>query len=403
MAICGEQLNVADYSSPDQLSDGKLEIALVLPMSGEMQSFGQEIYNGAVLAAEIYRDNSGRMLKLTPYDTKGDPVEAARIVGELSRTTTTDVIIGPLTSDESMVSSAVLNCSSLPLIAPAATEAGLTRLSSVSFQLAPNIDLEGITLAAFAARNLGADSVAIISSTAADHLRMTRAFAEHFEKMGGKVVAIEYYRPRDTDFGAYIRDIKAVLIGHHDDSTFFINANGDTLDLDIIPASVDCIFVPGDSRQLRQLLPQINFYNLSGQYLGSDGWGDESVYKLGDNITKGAVFSSPFLEGRQSDQYVKLAVSYDKRYGSRPPRLSALGYDAVTLVTMAAGEGATTRDDILNRLMSVSGYEGASGRVTFGEYRENIEMPLYRIESGQAVMLSGRQSTTPDDAASNGP
>jgi branched-chain amino acid transport system substrate-binding protein len=371
-------------------------------MSGEMQTFGQEIYNGAVIAAEIYRDDSGRKLKLTPYDTKGDPVEAARIVGELARTTTTDVIIGPLTSDESMVSSAVLNCSSLPLIAPAATEAGLTRLSSVSFQLAPNGDLEGVTLATFAARNLGADSVAIISSTAADHLRMTRAFAEHFEKMGGKVVATEYYRQRDTDFGAYIRDIKAVLIGQHDDSTFFINANGDTLDLDIIPASVDCIFVPGDSRQLKQLIPQINFYNLSGQYLGSDGWGDETVYKLGDNITKGAVFSSPFLEGRQSEQYVKLAVAYDSRYGSRPPRLSALGYDAVSLVTMAAAEGATTRDDILSRLASVSGYEGASGRVTFGEYRENIEMPLYRIESGQAVMLSGRRSTS-DDAASDGP
>ena len=231
---------------------------------------------------------------------------------------------------------------------------------------------------------------------------MTRAFAEHFRKMGGTVVATEYYRSRDTDFGAYIRDIKSILIGQHDDSTYFINANGDTLDLDIIPTTVDCLFLPGDSRQLRQLLPQINFYNLNGQYLGSDGWGDDAVYKLGDNITKGAVFSSPFLEGRQSDQYLKLAVAYDSRYGSRPSRLSALGYDAVTLVTMAAGAGATGRDEILNRLAAVSEYEGASGRVSFGEHRENTEMPLYRIESERAVLLSGRQDIS-DDATSSGP
>jgi branched-chain amino acid transport system substrate-binding protein len=151
---------------------------------------------------------------------------------------------------------------------------------------------------------------------------------------------------------------------------------------------VDCIFLPGDAKQLRQLLPQIHFYNLNGAYLGSDGWGDQQVYSLGDHVTKKAIFSSPFLEGRKSEQYLKLAAAYDSRYGSRPQRLTALGYDAVNLVLGSAPQGVLTRDDILRRLKAVSDYEGASGVISFGEARENVEMPLYRIESERPELIT---------------
>lgn len=403
LSVCGDRIDTsAAGGNVDRMSDQALEVAIVLPLSGELQDFGQEIYNGAVIAADHYRRETGRNVRLVPYDTKGEPVEAGRIIGELSKSASTDAVVGPLTSDESMVSSAALSCASLPMIAPAATQAGLTKLSGSAFQLAPNIDLEGIALAEYAVKKLGADSAAVLSSTAADHLRMTRAFADHFKKLGGTVVAVEYYRPRDKDFGIYIRDIKALVLGQIADSTFFINADGDTLDLDVVPARVDCLFLPGDALQLRQLLPQIHFYNLNGAYLGSDGWADNAVYKLGSDITKGAVFCSPFLEGRRSEQFLQLATAYDKRYGSSPQRLSALGFDAVNLVLLATRGGRVDRDAILDGLKRVSRYDGASGMISFGEHRENVEMPLYRIEAERAVLLDD-SFIAPDEAENLAP
>lgn len=386
LTLCGDRLDPSTAHAGSD-TDAQLEIALVLPLSGELQTFGQEIYNGAVIASEIFRRETKRKVKLVPYDSKGEPIEAGRIVGELAGNAFTDVIVGPLTSDEAMVASAALNCASLPMIAPAATQAGLTHLSACSFQLAPNIELEGIILAEYAVRTLGADSAVVISSTSTDHMRMSRAFTERFRTLGGTVVAAQYYGQRDKDFGIYIRDIKTMLLGQPQDSTYFINPNADTIDFDVAPAVVDCIFLPGDSRQLRQLLPQIHFYNLNGAYLGSDGWGDEQVYNLGDHITKKAVFSSPFLEGKSSEQYLKMAAAYDSRYGNRPERLSTLGYDAVNLVLSHLPAGTVTRDDVLRHLKTVRGYKGASGAVSFGQSRENIEMPLYRIESERPVLL----------------
>ncbi len=392
LAVCVQNVSTSDRRViADRLENKPLEIAMVLPLSGELESYGEEIYNGAVIAADIYRQSNNKLLKIVPYDTKGDPIEAAQIISQLSISQTTDIIVGPLTSEEASVASAVLNCGSLPMIVPAATEAGLTRLSANSFQLSPNIELESISLADYAYNQLNADSVVIISSSITDHIRMTRAFETHFKKLGGTVVAVEYYRSRDKDFGKYIRDIKSILLGHPTDSTFYITEDGDTLDFELLPAYVDCIFMPGIPKQLKQLIPQIHFYNLNGFYLGTDGWGDRTVYRLGENVTKGAVFASPFLEGKLSDEFMTLAAAYDSRYGKRPQRLASLGYDAIRLITQAIKEGIS-RESIAEQLQLIQNYSGASGQISFGEYRENIEMPLYLIQNKKANSLESLET-----------
>lgn len=383
-AICGDKILVDDALAVGQAE--QLTLAMVLPLSGELQQFGEEIYNGAVIAAQMYQAETGKLIELSPYDTKGDPINVARIIRELAETPL-DCVIGPLTSEEAAVAAATAACHDLPLIAPAATQAGLTLIGESAFQLSPNIELQGTQMAEYAVANLAADSAAIMTSSAADDLLRARAFAERFQELGGTIVAIEYYRSRDKDYGNYIRDLKAVLLGAHPDSVYFINEVGDTLDPDGLPAHIDCLYLPGRARQLKQLLPQINFYNLDAVYLGSDDWGDETILKLSEQVTRNGIFPSPFLQGEKTDEYLKLAVAYDRRYGKQPGRLSALGYDAVRLVTQAGLKGGVSRSLLIERLSEIDNYLGASGRISFGRHRENVAMPVYRIENGQAVLL----------------
>lgn len=385
MAVCGRSLEVPGVDVSDTLL-GDLEIAMVLPFSGEYQPYGDEIYQGAVVAAEQFRQETGHQVTLAPYDSKGDPIDAARIVKELIHSAS-DAVIGPLTSEESATASATLACGTIPMITPAATQAGLTLLSESSFQLSPNIELQGVRAAEYAVINRGADSAAIITPTGNDQLRMARAFADRFRALGGTIVATEYYRPRDKDFGPHIRDIKAILLGGDPvDSTFYVNADGDTLDIEAVPVGIDCLYLPGLPDQLRLLLPQLNYFTVQAFYLGSDGWGDDAIYRLGDMVTKEAVFPSPFLEQRRGDVYYEFSNAYDARYGKKPSRLAGLGYDAARLV-MKAAAGAGGRSGLVDNLRSVAGYQGASGTVTFGPNRENIELPLYQIVDGLPVYL----------------
>jgi len=392
--LCGESLDSdAIEKARRQLQNRNLEVAVVLPFSGELRSWAEDINNGVVIAADMYRRETGGKLNLGRYDTKGDPIEAARLVAELSRKAETRAAIGPLTSDAAAVATARLGCFDLPLMIPAATQSGLTQLAHSAFQMSPNIELQGVRMADYAVDSVKADSAIIITSTSSDHLRMSQAFSERFRARGGEVVAVEYYRARDKDFGPYVRDIKAMLLGANPDSTFFITPDGDTLAQDGVSAFVDCLYMPGNAQQLKLLLPQVRFYKLQGAYLGSDGWGEQAVYRLGDRVTRNAVFPSPFIETGRTPEYNRFATEYDARYGQQPTRLACLGYDAMRLLTSSA-LGTFDYDEAIQKLSRIKNWIGASGRISFGDYRENTEMPLYQIRDDQIYPLDLAETTT---------
>jgi branched-chain amino acid transport system substrate-binding protein len=248
-------------------------------------------------------------------------------------------------------------------------------------------------MADYAVRVLGADSAAVITSTGTNYLRMSDAFIERFKKLGGTIIAVEYYRPRDRDFGPQVKDVKRELLGLLPDSATHITPGGDTLEIDAVPAHVDCLYLPGDAEQIKLLLPQINFYNLNSAFLGSDGWADDRIYRLGDELTKTAVFPSPFLEKESSEINLKFSASYDIRYGKRPERLAALGYDAVMMIANAYAAGANGRDKLVRKLSELRQFQGASGKISFGASRENIEMPVYRIDNARPVLVAGQNPT----------
>lgn len=394
-AACGRELDQTEIAKAEtRRANAPAEIAVLLPLSGELQEFANEIYNGALVAAAIYKQETGRSLTITPYDTEGYIVDAARVVGEIA-TSTPLAAVGPLTSEAAAIASARLHGENLPLLIPAATEAGLTRLSETSFQLSPNIELEAVRMADYAVDALGAATAVVIAPTGSEQMRMAERFIERFERRGGEVVSTAFYRLRDNDFGEYIRDIKQDIIGATPDSSYWLDERGDTIENDGLPAVVDVIYLPAAAEQIRMLLPQIRFYNLKGQYLGSDGWGDDDILRLGDDVTLQAVFPSPFLPTEPTEEAVRFAAAYDARYGAQPGRLARLGYDAVRLVTRAMERGDRSRSGILDALRTIRDYRGASGIITFGENRENVHMPLYRIFEGAAVPLGNPARTSP--------
>ncbi len=365
----------------------QFNIAVLLPFSGEFQSFGQQIMQGAAVAADESATKNSIGFQLVPYDTKGDPITAGRLLRPIDSSNAL-AAIGPLTSDEAAVVSASLSSLKLPVLIPAATDAGITTLSSTSFQLSANVELQGTAMAEYARLIVKADSAAILTTGESSVQPMVDAFARRFQLSGGTIVATEVYRTRDRDFGPYFADLKAMILGYRADSIWYINAKGDTLDPEGVPAHVDCLFMPGGASQLRQMLPQLRFYGIDAALLGSDGWGDTLVYGMGDEVTKQAVFPSPFIIQQNTEAFADFSSAYQKKFGTKPSRLACLGYDAIKLIADAAQNGGTTREGLVKYLSLRGEYAGAAGTISFGNLRENTAMPLYRVQGGRAVPLS---------------
>ncbi len=109
--------------------------------------------------------------------------------------------------------------------------------------------------------------------------------------------------------------------------------------------------------------------------------------KLQEKMTRNAVFASPFISAGDSEKYLKFASQYDERYGSKPSRLSSLGYDAVMVALGSNRSKTISKKKVMENMRRQEIISGASGKIKFGKYNENVEMPLYKIERRQATSI----------------
>jgi branched-chain amino acid transport system substrate-binding protein len=371
----------AGEEQPPKRIEGRPLIGITLPLSGPYAKYGQSILDGAMLADELLQE-SDYPVELLAYDTRADNIIAAR-EALLLADAEADIIVGPLLSDVAATVSASTSCSGVPLLVPAATEAGFSDLSPGCFQMSTNVETIGRGMAQYAVRHRGMTTLAAICPATIDEMTMADAFADEAKRLGAHVLAVERFRPGETDFGPYINDIKEAILGPPQDSVFYITLEGDTLKEGEAPVSFDGLFIPATEDQLFLLLPQLQFYRVTTSYLGTDEWNTPKVLKLGTKILKDAVFYSSRAAMQNAAGYDKFAAAYDAKHGAEPDRLAAVGYDAINLLAAAYRAGKKTRAEITGYLSTLEGYEGASGKITFGRDRTNLQLPLFTFTDDQ--------------------
>ncbi len=361
--------------------EGRPLIGIALPLSGPYAKYGQSILDGAMLADELLQE-ANFPVDMLVYDTRADNITAAR-EAQILADAEVDMVVGPLLSNVAATASAMTSCADVPLLVPVATEAGFAELSPGCFQLSTNVETIGRGMAQYAVKHRGMTTLAVICPTTIDEMTMADAFADEAQRLGAHVLAVERFRPGETDFGPYINDIKEAIIGPPQDSIFYITLDGDTLKEGEAPVSFDGLFVPASEDQLFLLLPQLEFYRVTTSYLGADEWNTGKVLRLGEKVLKDAVFYSSQAAMKQAAGYDKFAAAYDAKHGAEPDRLAAVGYDAVNLLADAYRSGMKTRSDIIAYLSGLEAYDGASGKITFGRDRTNLQLPLFSYRDGQ--------------------
>lgn len=378
MAECPRSI-VAEVNR-SKLGAGRLTIGVILPLTGPYAKYGQSILDGARLAMDRLASD-GITIELLACNDRADNVTAAREALVLADAKV-DVIIGPLLSNVAATAAAALSCRDIPLLVPAATQAGFTDLSPACFQLLPNLETVGRGMAQYAVKYRKMKTLAVMTPATPDETAMAESFSTEAKRLGANVLAIERFHPDETDFGPFLLDIKKLLLGRTGDSTVYISLDNDTLTFEEAPVSFDGMFLPLSQQQLFLLLPQLEYYRIMTSYLGTDEWNSPKILRLGQRILRDPVFYSGKAAMRFSDRYPSFADACRARFGSEPDYLTALGYDAVLLAADALKAGRQAPLGFADYLQAVSGFEGVSGRMTFGPAHSNLELPLFTLRNG---------------------
>ena len=195
---------------------GKINVALLLPLSGPSGTLGQAMLNAAQMALYDLGDDR---LELLTRDTQGNPRGAAA-AAQAVIASGAQLILGPLLAGEVEAVKPIANSANVPVIAfSTATQLAGDGVYLMGFT--PNQEIQRITAYAHAH---GHDRFAVFAPRVPYGQVVADAVRTAVSAAGASLVRVEFYDPSLRDIAGAVRSFAAE--GHDYDALFLPEGDG---------------------------------------------------------------------------------------------------------------------------------------------------------------------------------
>ncbi len=316
----------------------RAKVAVLLPLTGSAQSAA--VAKGMKQAAELALfelNNPG--FQLIVKDTKAS-AEGATAAAAAAASEGVELIIGPLYARSVTAVGQVARQAKLPVIAFSNDRkvAG-NGVYLLSFMADEEVD----RIVSFAATQSKRSFAALVPENAYGEL-MSASFQAAVARNGGTIIAMEKY-PNNSN-------------GMLEPSQRLFKLVKESIEQG---TPVDAIFLPGGPDTLPNLAPLIDYANLGAapvKFLGSGGWDYPNLGRNKNFI--GSWYPAPDPRGWRA-----FSEKFARTFGTAPPRIATLSYDAVTIaIRLATAHAAGARYTAQN-LTRPNGFVGVDGPFRF--------------------------------------
>lgn len=332
----------------------ELRIGALVPLTGDLQVYGETSYNGIRLAVEEINAQGGVLdhdIRLRSGDTQTSPQAGVDAAQRLATVEGVHAFVGALASGVTIpVAQSVSRVEGIPQISNASTSPVITDLDDGDFlfRTTPSDAFQGVALAEIA-KDEGYENLAVLYINNDYGLGLAEAFQEGFEELGLTVTGMAAYEPGQASYRGELRRAARggnpealVLIGYPE--------NGQTI--------------------IRQAL-EGGFFE---RFVFTDGLrSPEMIAAIGAEYMDGTIGSAPrAMEGSEAAEYFR--KTYEEAYGELPPQpFIDSAYDAVYLIALAAQRaGFVNREAIRDNLRAVANPPGEV--VGPGEWERALEL-----------------------------
>ncbi|HLZ38194.1 MAG TPA: branched-chain amino acid ABC transporter substrate-binding protein, partial [Mycobacteriales bacterium] len=211
--------------------------------------------------------------------------------------------------------------------------------------------------------DLKLDRVAVVHDKKVYGQGLSSIFADDFRKSGGTIVATETVNPGDKDFSAVISKLQ--------------------------PRSPQMVYYGGEYPESSLLSNQMKAKGLRVPLMGGDGMFDPTYIKNAGKASEGDYATSVGAPAASLPSAKAFISAYDAA-GYREP-YSAYGpqsYDSAKAILEALPGKDRIDDSVRREVVSAMGgvsFQGATGRVAFDEYGDNVTkiLTVYRVRDGR--------------------
>ncbi len=371
-----------------KLSAPRYYLGALLPRTGQLTFFGDQVLKGIQLAVHEYNiQKPDDRVELLVMDTEGSPEKALSGLNELA---SKGVIaaIGPLLTKEAEALVPVLQKTKIPVITPAASGEDIGKLSPWLFRNALTNSSQALAAARFAQEQHLRKFVLFYPDDAYGK-DLARLFTKDLERQA-EILATIAYPPDVRDFGPYVRrlmeiDFRSRKIQIPDD-----DAERKKLFQQYTP-SFDALYLPGYADRVGLLLPQLAFYNISRiEIIGSNNWHSPELFERAQRHAEGAVFVDGFFPESLDPAIKTIIDAYRSAYQQEPDILAAQAYDAAAMVLALLKEHKDTPLAVRDGLLSLKNFSGISGTTTFaGTGEAQKKLFLIKVQDGKFTLFPG--------------
>ncbi|EHT9080207.1 ABC transporter substrate-binding protein [Campylobacter coli] len=343
-----------------------INLGVVLPLTGPVAAYGQDVFNGIELANKLNAKlDNGDEVKLIVIDTKGDKLETTSAVNRLIAQDKVIGIIGEATTPNTIQAISIVEDKKIPLIAPVASGDKLLEGKKYASRVCFSDSFQGDKFASYVTKELNLkNAVVIIDQSNVYSLGLAKAFEKSLKENGGKVIKKLAISSGDKDFRAVVLQLKSL--------------------------NPDFVYMPiyhPEAALIARQAKQIGFDKLLA---AGDGVNNQTFIDLGSTAVNGVVFTDSFDSSNPSTARGKTFINeYEKIKGNANlPAFSAMGADAyyVMLNAMNACQNTLTSECINEKIHQTSNYEGVGGIISIDASGNAIRpVVIKEIQDGKQV------------------
>jgi ABC-type branched-subunit amino acid transport system substrate-binding protein len=323
---------------------------LLLPLSGHNAGLGQALLQAAQMAVFDLADDRFTLVVRDTETPGGTAAAAQQLVQQGAR-----IVLGPIFAGQVAQAAPTVRAASVPMVA-FSTDVTVAGNGIYVMGVLPGLQVARVVGYASAQ---GLTRVAALAPASAFGQTVVAALHSAAPRFGAAVAQVDYYDPAATDMSAPVQRL---------------NPGG--------TPQFDALMLPEGAPRLTAIAPLLPYYDIDTtkvRLLGTALWDDRALAR--EPALVGGWFAAP-----QPEQWHSFASRYRGLYGTEPPRIASLAYDATALAAVlgragGAGFGAEA-------ITSASGFSGVDGVFRFrpdGQVERGLA--VFELQAGGPVVI----------------